>query len=142
MKINFTKLLAPAMILGALVFGTSAMAQGNGWHQGWNNNYHNNSYNQQYPSYQQKQSLNERIQNQKQRINDGIRDRSLTFNEANNLRSRLAQLERQVAFSNGKGYMTTVQFNQFQTQLDQISNVIYNAKHNAQNANYNNYRRF
>ena len=139
MKINFTKLLAPAMILGSLVFGTTAMAQGNGWHQGWNNNYHNNSYNQQYPGYQQKQSLNERIQNQKQRINDGIRDRSLTASEANNLRSRLSNLERQVAFSNGKGYMTTVQFNQFQSQLDQISNVIYNAKHNAQNANY---RRF
>jgi len=135
MKINITKLLAPAALLGSLLFSTVAMAQQSscainnqqtGYHYNQQVNY-GNGY------YQQKRTIGERLQNQKVRIAEGIRDGSLTAREADMLRRRQANLEQQFAATSRVGYMSGAQYANFQNELDQMSQFIYNTKHNAIN---------
>lgn len=129
------------MLLGSLVFASSAMAQRPGWY----NNYRPNSYyeHQNPYYYQQRQTISERLQNQRQRIDDGIRDRSLTASEINYLRNRQAALERELALTSRNGYMSSSQYDHFQTELDRMGDIIYKAKHNYNNNYYNNnFRRY
>lgn len=134
MKINITKLLAPAMLLSALIFSGSTMAQTSSCqvsnYQGGYSHapvVYSGSY------YQQKRTLTERFQNQKVRIAQGIRDGSLTAREADLLRRRQAGLEQEFAATARVGYMTPAQYAHFNRELDQMSEFIYNTKHNAIN---------
>src|SRR6185503_12171672 len=95
MKINFIKLLAPAVLLSALLFTTGATAQTASCAINQPTNYYNQpvNYRNLYP--QQKRNLLERFQNQKVRIAEGVRDGSLTTREADMLRQRQASLEKE-----------------------------------------------
>jgi hypothetical protein len=132
MKINFTKLLAPALLLGSLLFSSMAMAQS----PYYQNNRNHSSYNHQYDGYRssyytQKRTMSERFLNQRARIADGQRDGSLTWRESTALKNKLSSLERELALTARVGYITPAQYSHFEFELDQMSRVIYNAKHNS-----------
>jgi hypothetical protein len=134
MKINITKLLAPAALLGSLLFSTVAMAQGQSCAvNGQQTGYYNQTVNYRNAYYQQKRSISERFQNQKVRIVEGIRDGSLSGREADLLRHRQVALESEFAATGRVGYMTPAQYAHFNAELDQMSQIIYNTKHNAIN---------
>ena len=123
------------MILGTILFSTVAMAQNRACPT---NNHQVSYYNQQTTNYQNsyyKQQLGERLQNQKARIADGIRDGSLTAREADTLRQREVNVERSIVNAWRTGYMSQAQFTRFENELEQISNLIYNTRHNAWNTN-------
>jgi hypothetical protein len=146
MKINFTKLLAPAALIGSLLFSGVAMAQNPYYHS----NRNQTGYNRQYDSYRasyytQKRTMTQRFQNQKERIAEGQRDGSLTWKETSNLKNKLFSLERELALTSRFGYITPQQYAHFEFELDQMSKVIFTAKHNFRNrnnrnVNYRNYR--
>jgi hypothetical protein len=134
MKINITKLLAPAALLGTLLFSTVTMAQPQSCAvNNQQTGYYNQTVNYRNAYYQQKRTIGERLQYQKVRIAEGIRDGSLSAREADILRRRQASLEQQFAATSRVGYMTPAQYAHFQNELEQMSQVIYNAKHNAIN---------
>src|SRR4051812_14574930 len=129
MKMNLAKLIAPAILFGSLLFSSVAMAQNSTCST---NNYQGSYYNQQTSNYQTsyyKQELSERLQNQKARIVDGIRDGSLTTREAAALRQREVNVERSNINASRSGYISQAQFSRLENELEQISNFIYNAKH-------------
>lgn len=133
MRINFTKLLAPAMLLSAVLFGSSAMAQSASCSINQQGNYYNQQINYRSAYWQQKRTLTERFQNQKVRIAQGVHDGSLTAREADMLRRRQAGLEQEFAATARVGYMTPAQYAHFNAELDQMSRFIYDNKHNAIN---------
>jgi hypothetical protein len=140
MKINFTRLLALAALLGTLLFSTVTMAQSPYYRN--NQPYYNQPYsNNQNYYYQQKRTIGERLQNQKARIAEGIREGSLSGREADSLRNRQVALERELAATSRNGYMSPYQYAHFENELDQMSQVIYQAKHNYDNR-YNQSNRY
>ncbi|MEW6737592.1 MAG: hypothetical protein AB1489_40295 [Acidobacteriota bacterium] len=126
MKIYFTKLITSAVIIGSILFSGMAMAQ--------TPYYRSNQYDNYRACYNtQRRSIGERLQNQKSRIAEGQRDGSLTRREADRLWRKHASLERELVLSSRVGYLTPQQYNHFHFELDQMSQVIYNAKHNYKN---------
>lgn len=97
---------------------------------------------QQYPyqqayGYQAKRPVYDRIQNQRARVADGIRDGSLTRQEAERLQRRMNDLQRELDSNSRNGNVSAGAYNHIQAELDDISHNIYQAKHNYDNS-YNN----
>lgn len=102
---------------------------------GYNNGYYNNN------DYQPKRTIAERIQNQRNRVAEGLRDHSLTRVEADRLQARMVGLQRDLDRATRNGFVSNVEVNHIQAELDSISRNIYDAKHNANfnNGNFNNH---
>jgi hypothetical protein len=85
-------------------------------------------------------SVNDRRQDQQQRIGNGVQSGQLTAGETKNLESREANLNREVhtdRTANG-GTLTPQERRQVNHQQNNLSHSIYNDKHNAAQAHYGN----
>ena len=85
-------------------------------------------------------SVNNRRENQQDRIANGVQSGQLTAGETKNLESRETNLNREVrddrAADNGK--LTTQERRQINRQQNRMSRSIYQDKHNAAQAHYGN----
>ena len=85
-------------------------------------------------------SVNDRRQDQQQRIANGVQSGQLTAGETKNLESREANLNREIhddrAADGGK--LTQQERQQINHQQNNLSRSIYNDKHNATQAHYSN----
>jgi hypothetical protein len=89
---------------------------------------------------QQEGSVNDRRQDQQQRIANGVQSGQLTAGETKNLESREANLNREIhddRAANG-GKLTQQERQQINHQQNNLSHSIYNDKHNAPQAHYGN----
>jgi hypothetical protein len=85
-------------------------------------------------------SVNDRRQDQQQRIANGVQSGQLTAGETKNLESREANLNREIRddrTANG-GKLTPQEHQQINRQQNNLSRSIYNDKHNAAQAHYGN----
>jgi hypothetical protein len=85
-------------------------------------------------------SVNDRRQDQQQRIVNGVQSGQLTTGETKNLESREANLNREIRddrTANG-GKLTPQEHQQINRQQNNLSRSIYNDKHNAAQAHYGN----
>jgi hypothetical protein len=85
-------------------------------------------------------SVNDRREDQQQRIGNGVQSGQLTAGETKNLESREANLNREIRddrTANG-GKLTTQERQQINHQQNNLSRSIYNDKHNAAQAHYGN----
>jgi hypothetical protein len=85
-------------------------------------------------------SVNDRRQDQQQRIGNGVQSGQLTAGETKNLESREANLNREIhadRTANG-GTLTPQERRQVNHQQNNLSHSIYNDKHNAAQAHYGN----
>ncbi len=85
-------------------------------------------------------SVNDRRQDQQQRIATGVQSGQLTAGETKNLESREANLNREIKddrAANG-GKLTAQEHKQINGQQNNLSRSIYNDKHNAAQAHYGN----
>ena len=85
-------------------------------------------------------SVNDRREDQQQRIANGVQSGQLTAGETKNLESREANLNREVhddRTANG-GHLTAQERRQVNHQQNNLSHSIYNDKHNAAQAHYGN----
>lgn len=138
---NVFRLLTPA-ILFALFATTLTNAQVRYNQQGQCANPNNSNYGYQqgyYNDYQPKRPIYERIQNQRNRVAEGLRDGTLTRSEADRLQKRMSQLQLELNNNSRNEYVSNSQVNRIQSELDSISEQIYRARHNGNgNYNYNN----
>jgi hypothetical protein len=85
-------------------------------------------------------SVNDRRQDQQQRIGNGVQSGQLTAGETKNLESREANVNREIKddrAANG-GKLTTQERQQVNRQQNNLSRSVYNDKHNAAQAHYGN----
>ncbi|HTA45607.1 MAG TPA: hypothetical protein VK789_24335 [Bryobacteraceae bacterium] len=85
-------------------------------------------------------TVNQRRENQQDRIANGVQSDQLTAGETKNLEGREANLNREIRDdrqANG-GKLTQQERQQVNGQQNRISNSIYNDKHNANTAHYGN----
>jgi hypothetical protein len=85
-------------------------------------------------------SVNDRREDQQQRIANGVQSGQLTAGETKNLESREANLNREIKDdrqANG-GKLTTQEHQQINKQQNNLSKSIYQDKHNANTAHYGN----
>ena len=85
-------------------------------------------------------SVNDRREDQQQRIGNGVQSGQLTAGETKNLESREANLNREIhadRSANG-GTLTPQERRQVNGQQNNLSRSIYNDKHNAAQAHYGN----
>ena len=85
-------------------------------------------------------SVNDRRQDQQNRIANGVQSGQLTAGETKNLESREANVNREIKDdrqANG-GKLTTQEREQVNKQQNNMSKSIYNDKHNANTAHYGN----
>ena len=85
-------------------------------------------------------SVNDRRQDQQQRIANGVQSGQFTAGETKNLESREANLNREIRddrTANG-GKLTPQEHQQINRQQNNLSRSIYNDKHNAAQAHYGN----
>jgi hypothetical protein len=85
-------------------------------------------------------SVNDRREDQQQRIGNGVQSGQLTAGETKTLESREANLNREIRddrTANG-GKLTTQERQQINHQQNNLSRSIYNDKHNAAQAHYGN----
>lgn len=85
-------------------------------------------------------SVNDRRQDQQDRIANGVKSDQLTAGETRNLEGREANLNREIKDdrqANG-GKLTTQERRQVNRQQNNLSRSIYNDKHNANTAHYGN----
>ncbi len=85
-------------------------------------------------------SVNDRRQDQQQRIANGVQSGQLTAGETKNLESREANVNREVRddrAANG-GRLTAQEHKQINRQQNNLSRSIYNDKHNTAQAHYGN----
>ena len=85
-------------------------------------------------------SVNDRREDQQQRIANGVQSGQLTAGETKNLESREANLNREVRDDRAAdgGKLTTQERRQVNRQQNNLSRSIYNDKHNAAVAHYGN----
>ncbi len=86
-----------------------------------------------------KYTINQRKQNQQQRIGDGVENGSLTAGEAASLEkkeTRLNQEEKNMKAADD-GHLTAADRAKLQRQQDNLSKQVYNQKHDAQTQNLN-----
>ena len=133
---NMFRLLAPVMLF-ALFTTVSTNAQVSYNQQGQCSNPNYNNQQGYYNDYQPKRPVYERIQNQRNRVAEGLRDGSLTRQEADRLQKRMSQLQLDLNKNSRNDYVSNIQVNRIQSELDDISQQIYRAKHNG-NGNYSN----
>jgi hypothetical protein len=85
-------------------------------------------------------TVNDRRENQQDRIANGVQSGQLTAGETKNLEGREANLNREIKddrAANG-GKLTTQERQQVNKQQNNLSKSIYNDKHNATQAHYGN----
>jgi hypothetical protein len=85
-------------------------------------------------------SVNDRRQDQQQRVANGVQSGQLTAGETKTLESREANLNREIKDdrqANG-GKLTSQERQQVNKQQNKLSNSIYQDKHNANTAHYGN----
>lgn len=85
-------------------------------------------------------TVNDRRENQQDRVANGVQSGQLTAGETKNLEGREANLNREVKDdrqANG-GKLTTQEKQQVNRQQNNLSRSIYNDKHNANTAHYGN----
>jgi len=86
-----------------------------------------------HPQHAAFQSVNQRANNQQQRIGQGVRSGQMTAGETRNVEGREASINRQTAndrAANG-GRLTTQEHQQINQRQNNVSQSIYNDKHNA-----------
>src|SRR6516225_5788934 len=87
---------------------------------------------------QQEGSVNDRRQDQQQRVANGVQSGQLTAGETKNLESREANVNREIRddrAANG-GKLTAQEHRQVNRQQNNLSKSIYQDKHNANTAHY------
>lgn len=79
------------------------------------------------------QTVNQRLENQQDRINQGIKSGELTRKEAGNLEAKDARIKNNERFDRKKdgGKLTAAQKASLNKQLNRTSRTIYKDKHNA-----------
>jgi len=90
--------------------------------------------------FAQDPTVNQRRENQQDRIANGIQSGQLTAGETKNVEGQEANLNREVRDdrqANG-GKLTSAEKQQVNQQQNNLSNQIYNDKHNANTAHYGN----
>ena len=133
---NMFRLLAPILLFALFTtVSTNAQVPYNQQGQCANPNYNNQQ--DYYNNYQPKRPVYERIQNQRNRVADGLRDGSLTRQEADRLQKRMSQLQLDLNKNSRNDYVSNIQVDRIQSELDDISQQIYRARHNG-NGNYAN----
>ncbi len=85
-------------------------------------------------------SVNDRRQDQQQRIGNGVQSGQLTAGETKNLENREANLNREIHADRSAdgGKLTAQERRQVNRQQNNLSRSIYNDKHNAAQAHYGN----
>jgi hypothetical protein len=85
-------------------------------------------------------SVNDRRQDQQQRIANGVQSGQLTAGETKNLESREANVNREIHADRSAdgGKLTPQERRQVNRQQNNLSRSIYNEKHNAAQAHYGN----
>ena len=85
-------------------------------------------------------TVNDRRENQQDRIANGVQSGQLTAGETKNLESREANLDREVRDDRkaDNGRLTTQERSQVNRQQNNLSKSIYQDKHNAAQAHYGN----
>lgn len=80
-----------------------------------------------------RQTINQRLQNQQARINQGIRSGELTRKEAGNLEAKEARIKNNERFDRkaDNGKLTSTQRASLEKQLNKSSRNIYKDKHNG-----------
>jgi hypothetical protein len=95
---------------------------------------------QSQPQTQPTNTVNDRRENQQDRIANGVQSGQLTAGETKNLEGREANLNREIHDDRSAdgGKLTQQERNQVNRQQNRLSNSIYNDKHNANTAHYGN----
>lgn len=85
-------------------------------------------------------TVNQRRENQQDRIANGVQSGQLTAGETKNLESREANLNREIRDDRQAdgGKLTSAEKQQINQQQNNLSKSIYNDKHNANTAHYGN----
>jgi hypothetical protein len=85
-------------------------------------------------------TVNQRRENQQDRIANGVGSGQLTAGETKNIEGREANLNREVKDdrSADDGHLTAAEHQQINKQQNHLSNSIYQDKHNANTAHYGN----
>jgi hypothetical protein len=86
---------------------------------------------------QPKATINERKDNQQQRIGEGVENGSLTAGEASRLEHKETQLNREERKMKSDGTFTAAERAKIQRQQNHLSSDIYKQKHDAQKQNLN-----
>ena len=112
MKINTMKILAPALLLGALAL--PAMAQTP-------------------PPYHHNEGINARFHNQQERIHQGVQSGQLTRREQYRLQARDSRIRTQEYRDRlSGGRFTPAERHHIQREMNGSSRAIYRQKHDAQ----------
>jgi hypothetical protein len=82
-------------------------------------------------------TINQRKDNQQQRIGEGVENGSLTANEASKLEKKETKLNAEERRMKADGNLTPAERARLQRQQSGLSKQIYNQKHDAQNQNLN-----
>jgi hypothetical protein len=92
------------------------------------------------PTQPKDPSVNQRRENQQDRVANGVQSGQLTAAETKNLESREANVNREVKDDRraNDGKLTTQERQQVNRQQNNLSKSIYNDKHNAAQAHYGN----
>ena len=95
---------------------------------------------QSQPQTQPTNTVNDRRENQQDRIANGVQSGELTAGETKNLEGREANLNREIHDDRSAdgGKLTPQERRQVNRQQNRLSNSIYNDKHNADTAHYGN----
>jgi len=96
--------------------------------------------NQPAPAQPQNNSVNQRRENQQDRVANGVQSGQLTAGETKNIEGREANLNREVKDDRQAdgGKLTTQERQQVNRQQNNLSKSIYQDKHNANTAHYGN----
>ncbi len=81
--------------------------------------------------------INERKENQQQRIGEGVENGSLTANEASHLEKKESKLNAEERRMKADGNLTPAERAKLTRQQNALSKQIYNQKHDAQTQNLN-----
>ncbi len=95
---------------------------------------------QSQPQTQPTNTVNDRRENQQDRVANGVQSGQLTAGETKNIEGREANLNREIHADRSAdgGKLTPQERNQVNRQQNRLSNSIYNDKHNANTAHYGN----
>src|SRR4051812_4345097 len=84
-----------------------------------------------------KYTINQRKQNQQQRIGEGVENGSLTANEAAHIEKQETRLNKEEKVMKSDGTLSAAERTKLQSQQNKLSTEIYNQKHDAQAQNVN-----
>lgn len=79
--------------------------------------------------------IDQRQENQQQRIDNGVKSGALTAKETNNLDKREAKIEADKTAAKADGKVTAAERRKLKREENKASKAIYKKKHNARTAN-------